>query len=225
MCVQDSHEDKPTFQDVVLGFKIINSGATADNSNVCEISGGSIVKSDSIDITEVISQPDFSVDIQYNVYNDQLSYNINGSLDLFDLSTIDHIGQRFLILLQQLFQSNVFRGREPLYNVSLLLPEEYEANNELNNTQVLFPPVECVHHKFFTTAMHQSQKVAIELDEQCLTYNEFLYYAQYISILLLQLFDIQAGEIICQCVERSISMVSLFIRVKIAFVTIIESCF
>ncbi|CAF4260204.1 unnamed protein product, partial [Adineta steineri] len=55
--------------------------------------------------------------------------------------------------------------------------------------------------------MKHPQKLAVELDEQSLTYCELLYYVQVLSLTLLNEYLITPGEIICQCVERSLSMV------------------
>ena len=78
----------------------------------------------------------------------------------------------------------------------------------MNNTQVLFPSVSCIHHEFVCQAMKHPQKLAVELDDQSLTYSELLYYVQVLSLNLLNKQRIVPGEIICQCVERSLSMVS-----------------
>ncbi|CAF1230887.1 unnamed protein product, partial [Rotaria sordida] len=60
---------------------------------------------------------------------------------------------------------------------------------------------------FTIQADNHPQKVSVELDEQCLTYGELMSYVERIALLLLDHFHIQPGEIICQCVERSIEMV------------------
>ncbi|CAF1190370.1 unnamed protein product [Adineta steineri] len=52
----------------------------------------------------------------------------------------------------------------------------------------------------------QSQKIAIELDEQSLTYNELLYYAQCLSLEFLTNSNYIPGNVVCQCIDRSISM-------------------
>ncbi|CAF1627454.1 unnamed protein product [Adineta ricciae] len=54
--------------------------------------------------------------------------------------------------------------------------------------------------------MKYSQKLAVELDDQSLTYSELLYYTQVLSLNLVNKHKIVPGEIICQCVERSLSM-------------------
>ena len=53
--------------------------------------------------------------------------------------------------------------------------------------------------------MKHPQKLAVELDDQSLTYCELLHCVQ---ILSLNLIKVVPGEVICQCVERSLSMVS-----------------
>ena len=66
----------------------------------------------------------------------------------------------------------------------------------------------CIHHEFVDQVMRYSQKLAVELDDQSLTYSELLYYVQVLSLNLLNEQKVFVGEIICQCVERSLSMVS-----------------
>jgi hypothetical protein len=56
--------------------------------------------------------------------------------------------------------------------------------------------------------MKHSQKLAVELDDQSLTYSELLHYAQVLSLRLINKQRMIVGEIVCQCVERSLSMVS-----------------
>jgi non-ribosomal peptide synthetase component F len=68
--------------------------------------------------------------------------------------------------------------------------------------------VSCIHHEFIYQAMEHSQKLAVELDDQSLTYSELLYYVQILALNLLSEQSIVPGDIICQCMERSFSMVS-----------------
>ncbi|CAF4173904.1 unnamed protein product, partial [Adineta steineri] len=64
--------------------------------------------------------------------------------------------------------------------------------------------------------MKHPQKVAVELDEQSLTYCELLYYVQVLSLTLLNECYIAPGEIVCQCVERSLSMVIGIMGIEMA---------
>jgi non-ribosomal peptide synthetase component F len=70
-----------------------------------------------------------------------------------------------------------------------------------------YSSVSCIHHEFVRQAMKYPQKLAVELDDQSLTYSELLYYIQLLSLDLLTNYGIIPGEIICQCTERSLSMV------------------
>jgi non-ribosomal peptide synthetase component F len=78
----------------------------------------------------------------------------------------------------------------------------------MNNTEVLFPCVSCIHHEFICQVLKHPQKLAVELDDQSLTYSELLYYVQVLSLHLLKKQKLNVGEIVCQCMERSLSMVS-----------------
>ncbi len=77
----------------------------------------------------------------------------------------------------------------------------------MNNTQVLFPSTSCIHHEFVCQVMKSPQKLAVELDDQSLTYCELLHCVQLLSLNLMNKYHVVLGEIVCQCVERSFSMV------------------
>ncbi|CAF1588575.1 unnamed protein product, partial [Adineta steineri] len=64
--------------------------------------------------------------------------------------------------------------------------------------------------------MKHPQKLAVELDEQSLTYGELLYYVQVLSLTLLNEYDVFPGEVVCQCVERSLSMVIGIMGIEMA---------
>ena len=132
----------------------------------------------------------------------------SASLDLFDVHTVNSIAQRFHLMLEQFFTLEDIEIKKPVYELSLILPDERVLMNSINNSQVLFPSVTSIHHKFVSEVMKHPQKIAIELDEQSLTYTELLHYVQILSLNLLNIHHIDLGEIICQCVKRSVSMVS-----------------
>jgi non-ribosomal peptide synthetase component F len=157
---------------------------------------------------EIISKDDFTLIIHHNLSTDQLSCTINASLDLFHVNTIDKIVQRFHIMLEQLFTSSDDQIKRPIYDLSLILSDEQQLMASMNNTQVSFPSTTCIHHEFAAQVINHPQKLAVELDEQSLTYAELLYYVQWLCLTLLNDIGMNAGDIICQCVEQSLSMVS-----------------
>jgi non-ribosomal peptide synthetase component F len=155
-----------------------------------------------------MSKFDFTLTIQYNQSINQLSCTIDASLDLFDAITVDKIAQRFHSMFEQLFTRTDVQMNKPIYELSLVSTDERLIMQSMNNTQVLFPPVSCIHHEFVCQAMKHPQKLAVELDNQSLTYSELLHYVQLLSLNLLEKQRLIVGEIICQCIDRSLSMVS-----------------
>ena len=161
---------------------------------------------------EIMSKFDFSLTIHHNLARNQLSCIIDASLDLFDVHTVDTIGQRFHSMLSQPFHGEHIQMEKPIYELSLLSSEEQLLVQSINNTQTLSPSSSlnslCIHHAFVDRVMRHPQKLAVELDDQSLTYAELLFYAQLLSLHLVKEHRVSVGEIVCQCVERSLSMVS-----------------
>ncbi|CAF4338141.1 unnamed protein product, partial [Rotaria sp. Silwood2] len=138
--------------------------------------------------------------------NETISITFNVSLDLFDRITIEKMAQRFHFMLQQLFNVINIEQSKPIYELSLNLPDEQLLMKSMNNTDIIFSSSTCIHHEFVKQVMEHSQKLAVELDDQCLTYSELLYYVQVLSLNLLSEQGVNVGDIVCQCVERSLSM-------------------
>jgi non-ribosomal peptide synthetase component F len=145
--------------------------------------------------------------IQNDLNTNQLLCTIDATLDLFHAETIYKIAQRFHLILEQLFICADDHMKKTIYELTLILPVERLLFQSINNTQVLFPSTTCIHHEFVYQVIKYSQKLAVELDEQSLTYSELLHNIQILSLNLLNIHHIVPGEIICQCVERSLSMV------------------
>ncbi len=152
---------------------------------------------------DIVRQFDFALNIQYNQSTNLLSCSINLSLDFFDASTVEKIAKRFHLMLEQLFNGTDVQISKHIYELSLILPDERLLIQSMNNTQVSFPSVSCIHHEFVFQAMKHSQKLAVELDDQSLTYSELLYYVQMLALNLLSEQRIVSGNCICQCVEQS----------------------
>ncbi|CAF4244117.1 unnamed protein product, partial [Adineta steineri] len=64
--------------------------------------------------------------------------------------------------------------------------------------------------------MKHPQKLAVELGGQSLTYCELLHYVQVLSFTLLNEYHVVPGEVVCQCVERSLSMVIGIMAIEMA---------
>ena len=208
---QHSNVSTAAFLDTSFDFRSVRSKTKRNDMMI----GGSQIHPLSISINDnsenIITEHDFSLIIYHELDIHQLCCTINASLDLFDVNTVTTIAQRFHSMLEQLFYTMDVQINKPLYELSFILSDERLLIQSINNTQVLFPsfsPSSCIHHEFISQAMKHSQKLAVELDEQSLTYSELQHYVQILSLALLNTYDIVVGEIVCQCVERSISMVS-----------------
>ncbi|CAF4072475.1 unnamed protein product [Adineta steineri] len=158
---------------------------------------------------EILSASDFSLSIYHDLNMNQLSCTTNASLDLFNRGTVEKISQRLHSILHQLSASMLDNQiNKPIHGLSLISSNEQYLMQSLNNTQISFSSsVTCIHHGFVYQVMKHPQKLAVELDEQSLTYCELLYYGQILSSTLISEYLITPGEIVCQCVERSLSMV------------------
>ncbi|CAF1523936.1 unnamed protein product [Adineta steineri] len=157
---------------------------------------------------EVMSKFDFILSFQHDLNLNEFSCTINASVDLFNAETVCIIAQRLQTMLHQQFTSFDCTPNKPVHELSIILSNERYLMQSLNNTQVSFPSsVTCIHHEFVYQVMKHPQKLAVELDEQSLTYCELLHYIQILSLTLLNEYHVFPGEIVCQCVERSLSMV------------------
>ncbi|CAF4090125.1 unnamed protein product [Adineta steineri] len=171
-----------------------------------------------INENEIMSKFDFILSFQHDLNLNEFSCTINASLDLFNVETVSIIAQKLQTMLHQQFISFDCKTTKPIYELSLILSDEQSLMQSLNNTQISFSsaPSTCIHHEFVYQVMKHPQKLAVELDEQSLTYCELLYYVQVLSLTLLNEYHITTGEIVCQCVERSLSMVIGIMSIEMA---------
>jgi non-ribosomal peptide synthetase component F len=199
---------KPAFLDTSFAFSSIESEHMETEIRMDDSRLYSMPISIKINESQIMSKFDFALTIQRNQSTNQLSCTIDASLDLFNASTVAKIAQRFHSMLKKLFNRKDVQMNKLIYELSFIFPEERLLMQSMNNTEVLFPPVSCIHHQFVYQVMKHPQKLSVELDHQSLTYSEFFYYVQVLSLHLLDEQRIVPGDVICQCVERSLSMVS-----------------
>ncbi|CAF1398572.1 unnamed protein product, partial [Adineta steineri] len=216
---QYSNTAKPAFLDTIFEFLSyenynMKNEVMIGDDRVHAMSTSSIQISDG----KIKNKFDFSLTIQHNLETNQLSCTIDASLDLFNLDTIEKIAQRFHFIVNQLSASMIDNQmNKPIFELSLLLSNEQYMMQSLNNTQISFPsPLICIHYEFVCQVTRGTQKLAVELDEQSLTYCELLYYVQLLSLNLVNEHRLVPGEVICQCVERSLSMVIGMMAIEMA---------
>ncbi|CAF4075437.1 unnamed protein product, partial [Adineta steineri] len=212
---QHPHISKHAFLDTSLEFISYTSSNTTIVGDSQLVSGSFAFN---IDEEDILSVSDFSLSFHHDTNMNQLSCTINASLDLFNRETVERISQRFHLILHQLSPSIIYSQiNKPIYELSLKLSNEQYLMQSLNNTQLSFPsPLSCIHHEFVNQVTKHPQKLAVELDEQSLTYCELLYYVQVLSLTLLTKYHVFPGEVVSQCVERSLSMVIGIMGIEMA---------
>jgi len=140
-----------------------------------------------------------------------MSCSLVCSSDVLDQSTMNTSLNPFSIFFRQLFEPMRLSTSQPLHKLSIILPHEsalIHALKKSNNHEKRKTQTNTIGQLFIEQSVTHSQKMAVELDEQSLSYSELLYYVQKCGIHLLLKHDVKSGEIICQCIERSLSMVS-----------------
>ncbi|CAF4206750.1 unnamed protein product, partial [Rotaria sordida] len=175
---QHSNASKPAFLETSFEFQSYTSTTDKNEVMIGNVQLVAMPFSIKIGEDEIMSKFDFMFTIQHDLDIDQLSCTISTSLDLFDKITVHKMGQRFYSMLEQLFELRDIQLNKSIYELSLILPNEKLLMKSMNNTQVLFPSMSCIHHEFVHQVMRHPQKVAVELDDQSLTYCELLYYVQ-----------------------------------------------
>ncbi|CAF4065342.1 unnamed protein product, partial [Adineta steineri] len=214
---QHPNISNPVFLDTSFDFA---SSVTKDEENEIMIGDSRLSLlpfSIKISEDEIMSKFDFILSFQHDLNLNEISCSINASVDLFNAETVFTITQRLYTMLHQQFTSFHSQINKPVDELSLLLSNEQYLIQSLNNTQISFSsPLTCIHHEFVYQVMKHPQKLAVELDEQSLTYCELLYYVQVLSLTLLNEYHVLPGDIVCQCVERSLSMVIGIMGIEMA---------
>jgi non-ribosomal peptide synthetase component F len=153
------------------------------------------------------SKFDLSLIIDYVQYANILVCTLNGSCNLFNQTTIQALADRFHMLCRQLFCSTFDRQNQPIYELSIILPNEQEMIQQLNNYTITSNVTCCIHQAFIQQAIMHPDKLAVILDNQSLTYDQLLSQSQQLALHLSNEKGVKPGDIVCQCVDRSIEMI------------------
>ncbi|MGJ5629727.1 non-ribosomal peptide synthase/polyketide synthase [Nostoc sp. CALU 1950] len=125
------------------------------------------------------------------------------STDLFDASTIDRMTSHFVTLLESI----VANPQQQISQLPLLSEvEQQKLLFEWNDTQVDYPLDKCIHQLFEEQVELTPDEVAVEFEEQQLTYNQLNCRANQLAHHLRSL-GVGADILVGLCVERSLEMV------------------
>ena len=145
--------------------------------------------------------------IEYDHRSNTHLCTLQNTRELFNLMTVQDLASRFQILCRQLFCSTFDRKNQSVYELSIALPTERDMMQQLNKSVVTSHVTCCIHQAFVQQASMHPNKLAITLDNQSLTYGQLLTRVQQLALFLINDKGIQPGDIVCQCIDRSIEMI------------------
>ncbi|MDF5727434.1 MAG: non-ribosomal peptide synthase/polyketide synthase, partial [Rhizonema sp. PD38] len=123
--------------------------------------------------------------------------------DLFDASTIERMTSHFRTLMEGI----IANSEQQISQLPLLTqPEQQKLLVEWNDTQVDYPLHKCIHQLFEEQVDLTPNAVAVEFENQQLTYHELNYRANQLAHYL-ENFDVKTDILVGLCVERSLEMV------------------
>ncbi|MEH2220998.1 MAG: amino acid adenylation domain-containing protein [Nostoc sp.] len=122
--------------------------------------------------------------------------------DLFDPSTIERMAGHFVTLLESI----VTNPQQQISQLPLLTQVEQEQLLVWNNTQVDYPRDRSIHQLFEEQVRRTPDAVAVEFENQQLTYHQLNCRANQLAHYLKSL-GVKADVLVGLCVERSLEMV------------------
>ncbi|CAF1333405.1 unnamed protein product [Adineta ricciae] len=163
------------------------------------------------------SPSDLSLCIVHDEQLNTLRYQVHASAHVFDQSTTQQLSQRFQCLFHQLFTSfdlNI----QPIYQLSIILPHEHALLKHFHplQTHSQKPTSTTIPHLFIQQAIKNPHKTAVTLDHSSLTYSQLLSQANQLAHTLIDDHHISEGDIVCQCMHRSIDMVIGILAIMMA---------
>ncbi|MBD2355223.1 amino acid adenylation domain-containing protein [Tolypothrix sp. FACHB-123] len=131
-----------------------------------------------------------------------LAGTIEYSTDLFHASTIERMLGHFQVLLAAI----VAKPEQSLADLPLLtIAEQQQLLVEWNNTEVVYPTEKCIHELFEQQVEKTPDAIAVEFENQQLTYKELNNKANQLAHYLQKL-GVKPEVLVGICVERSLEM-------------------
>lgn len=124
--------------------------------------------------------------------------------DLFDLVTIKRFARHFELLLAAL----VATPKNSVFDVEFLAPEEKELQlKNWNDTTADFPDQVCIHELFEHQVAKNPNAIALELENQQLSYSQLNQRANQLANYLITEKSVLPDSFVGVCLERSLDMV------------------
>lgn len=151
---------------------------------------------------------DLSLTIDHNEDLNTIQCDIETSSHVFDQTTTEQLSQRFHLLSQQLLSLD--HRQQPIYTFSIILPDEHKLLGQFHHRSdeiSIQQSTTTIPQLFLDQVMKHPDKFAVTLDHVSLTYSELLTRVKQLCYGLKTKYDVEIGDIICQCMDRSIDMI------------------
>ncbi|CAF3455238.1 unnamed protein product [Rotaria socialis] len=148
-----------------------------------------------------IAKFELNLTLEYDIFKSTIRGAFQYSCDRWKPNEIEIITRRFSLFIDYLFSRMSIMIEQPIYTLNVLQDEEKLMLRQLNDAYIDKSIFLCNHQMFANQAGEHPQKLAMTLEQQCLTYAETLHYSQHLAKYLI------GNEVICQLLERSIEMI------------------
>ncbi|MBU2709127.1 non-ribosomal peptide synthase/polyketide synthase, partial [Zooshikella marina] len=160
-------------------------------------------------MTLTTSRAQFDLMLTVEDQEDNLALAWEYNTDLFHAETIEQMSVQFNRLLESIIQT----PEQPVLSLSLLTDvAASQVLTDWNNTAAGFPDNSCIHQLFEKQVKQSPEAVAIQFEQQTLTYQAFNERANQLANYLVQ-FGVKPDQLVGICLERSIDMVVAIIAV------------
>lgn len=149
------------------------------------------------------TQSKFDMTLHAFEKNDHIKCTFEYNTDLFNNDTIQRMGEHFLVLLKDILQNPA----KPVSEYSILTEKEkHQILTEWNSQNITFPVEQAIHQIFENQVTKSPEAVAIEFEDQSLTYSELNRRANRVARYLIHK-GVTPDSIVGLCLERSLEMV------------------
>ena len=197
--VLEQQNQSPFFQTILI-LESYNS-----NHITCSFDG---VPCRSIEVPMSVAKYDLSLRLLHDTSNNQITGCWAYSSEFFNEQEISTFSDRFISLLTQVADQQK-QQRQSIHNLHVLQSDEQRMVQALTNTDVALDAglPSCIAALFDARANEDPTRICVSLDNEKFTYAQIRDYSNRLASHLIERYNVQPGDIVMQCVQRSADMV------------------
>ena len=174
------------------------------DSIICSFNG---VPCTSMELPMSVAKYDLSLLVIHDTAHNHITCKWEYSTQLFDEASINIFSDRFISVLNQVVDKQ--NQQQPISSLYMLQSFEQKLLQTLNETHVDFVDgyESCIAALFDAHSHQDPTRTCVVLDDTRLTYAQMSDYSNQLAKYLVNKCGVQPGDIVMQCVQRSIDMV------------------